>query len=178
MISATTGKLQSYVDHNDMDALCAYITKYMECLPDEPGFHYCSNTAINAILSYYAKKAAQEDIDMQISFPVRDQTVIPETELCVLLGNLLENALEACTVLEGERFIRVNGFLNGESSLVLTIDNTGSKPEMDGNVFYSSKRKGLGIGTESVRMIVNKYHGDVRFEWRDGVFYASVMLYS
>ena len=40
----------------------------------------------------------------------------------------------------------------------------------------STKAAGSGIGTESIRMIAEQYRGDARFEWRDGVFYASVML--
>ena len=40
----------------------------------------------------------------------------------------------------------------------------------------STKAAGCGIGTESIRMIAEQYRGDARFEWKDGVFYASVML--
>ncbi|WP_243023757.1 GHKL domain-containing protein [Clostridium sp. AM28-20LB] len=40
----------------------------------------------------------------------------------------------------------------------------------------STKPAGSGIGTESILMIAEQYHGDARFEWRDGVFYASVLL--
>lgn len=168
--------LQSYVDNGDIKAMRAYITKYGESLPKEPCVSYCIHPAVNALLCFYAQKAAQAGIDVQISFPVKDQAILPEPELCVLLGNLLENALEACLSCEGRRFIRVNGMMQGKSTLVLTVDNTGPEPEREGNAFYSSKRDGFGIGTESVRMIVRRYHGDVRFEWNGGVFYASVML--
>ena len=40
----------------------------------------------------------------------------------------------------------------------------------------STKPAGSGIGTESIRMIAEQYHGDARFEWRNRVFYASVLL--
>ncbi|WP_418570950.1 GHKL domain-containing protein [Ruminococcus sp.] len=42
--------------------------------------------------------------------------------------------------------------------------------------FLSSKRKGKGIGTESVKNIAAKYNGVAKFEYGDGMFYASVML--
>lgn len=42
--------------------------------------------------------------------------------------------------------------------------------------FLSSKRKGKGIGTESVKYIAAKYNGVAKFEYGDGMFYASVML--
>lgn len=136
---------------------------------------------------------------MEISFLMGKKTIIPEPEFCVLLGNLLENALDACTAAntllseenrfpqdsaendmptaDGSCFIRVNAKQTGTSMFCLAVDNSSScPPKLDGEQFYSSKHAGFGMGTASVRLITEKYHGDARFEWKDGVFYASVML--
>ena len=43
-------------------------------------------------------------------------------------------------------------------------------------LLLSTKHSGYGIGTESIRMIAERYHGDARFAWKDGIFYASIML--
>lgn len=168
--------LQSYTDSGDFDALSAYIRKYGESMSWEAPNRYCDNAAVNAVLCFYAQKAAQQQIKMEISFPMKEEACIPEPELCVLLGNLLENALEACSACGQERYINVHAKQLGESSLILTVDNTGLEPVMKGNAFYSSKRPDFGLGTESVRAIARRYHGDARFEWKDGVFYASIML--
>ena len=57
------------------------------------------------------------------------------------------------------------------------MDNTSVfKPTWIHEKLVSTKTAGSGIGTESIRMIAEQYRGDARFEWRDGVFYASVML--
>lgn len=171
--------LQSYADSGNFDALSDYIRTYGDNMPVEAPGYYCDNIAANAVLCFYAQKAAQQQIKMDISFPVSEKTCIPEPELCVLLGNLLENALDACSACGEEgRCISVNAIQNGESSLVLTIDNTALEPVIKGNAFYSSKRPDFGLGTESVREIARRYHGDARFQWKDGVFYASVMLNS
>lgn len=170
--------LQSYTDSGDFDALSAYIRKYTENVPMETPNRYCDNTAVNAILCFYAQKAAQQHVKMDISFPVKDKTCIPEPELCVLLGNLLENALEACSACGEERYINVHARQAGKSSLILTVDNTGMEPVIKGNAFYSSKRPDFGLGTESVRAIARRYNGDARFQWKDGIFYASILLNS
>jgi len=60
--------------------------------------------------------------------------------------------------------------------LILTVDNTAPRPMAEDGALLSSKHPGLGIGTESVRFIARQYRGDACFEWRDNVFYASVML--
>lgn len=60
---------------------------------------YCENFALNAVLHYYDTWAAQEEIQMDITVRMERDTLIPEPELCTLLGNLLENALDACCAL-------------------------------------------------------------------------------
>ena len=60
---------------------------------------------------------------------------------------------------------------------LLTADNTSSgSPNWSGDKLLSTKHSGYGIGTESIRMIAERYSGDARFMWKDGIFYASVML--
>lgn len=117
----------------------------------------------------------------------------------MLLGNLLENELDACAAMrthspvenrlpedpaktntpttDSPCFIRINAQQTGNSMFCLTVDNSSPcPPEMEGEQFRSGKHAGFGIGTASVRLIAERYHGDSRFEWKDGVFYASVML--
>ena len=171
--------LKAYADSGDFDALSAYIRKYVEGIPQEISSQFCSNIAVNAILCFYAQKAAEQQIELNICFPVKEKICIPEPELCVLLGNLLENALDACSACDGKRYIDVNARQKGESQLILTVDNTSQKPVIkEGNAFYSSKRPDFGLDTDSVRAVARRYHGDARFEWKDGIFYASIMLYA
>ena len=87
------------------------------------------------------------------------------------------NALEACAASKTPRFIRLH--IRQRGTLYLTMDNTSDQPPLsDEKRLISSKHDGFGIGTESVRMTAERYNGDARFEWREGVFYASVMLSS
>ena len=66
---------------------------------------------------------------------------------------------------------------SGTSMLTLTVDNACPQcPVWEQDRLRSSKREGFGLGTDSVRMIAEQYHGDARFDWKDGVFYASVVL--
>lgn len=209
--------LKGCIDSGDQDALADYITHYGESLPIDSHRVFCKNYAVDSLLNFYAEKVDRLNISMAVSFQMDQKTMIPEPEFCVLLGNLLENALDACTdyaaqnvcaVGEENRtspakaeisaekihigkasagknpaepgipcFIRVNARQTGESMLSLAVDNTClCPPQMEGEQFRSSKHEGFGVGTMSVRLIARRYHGDARFEWKDGVFYASVML--
>ena len=106
-------------------------------------------------------------------------TTLFRSEFCVLIGNLLENAVDACADTDDgiQPFIRLHVCQTSSSMLSITADNTSaSGPTWSGDRLLSTKHTGYGIGTESIRMIAERYHGDARFSWKDGMFYASVML--
>lgn len=174
--------IQDCVKRGDLEDLKSYLAEYEKQFPSHSDHIYCNSYAVNAILAFYADKAENHSIRLDVKIQMSDTPVIPETEFCVLLGNLLENALDACqTGRSGSEttqpFILVCAVQTGTSTLSITVDNTSVfKPTWINEKLVSTKAAGSGIGTESIRMIAEQYHGDARFEWRDGVFYASVML--
>ena len=100
-----------------------------------------------------------------------------ESDLCVVVGNLMENAVEACERMpEGRRFIRVNSGLE-HGILTLTVDNSFSgKIRKQGGAFLSSKRPGEGTGISSVVAVAKKHGGNAWFEEKEVVFQASVYV--
>ena len=174
--------IQDCVKRGDLEDLKSYLAEYEKQFPSHSDHIYCNSYAVNAILAFYADKAENHSIRLDVKIQMSDTPVIPETEFCVLLGNLLENALDACQTGRSESetsqpFIRVCAIQTGTSTLSITVDNTSVfKPTWINEKLVSTKAAGSGIGTESIRMIAEQYRGDARFEWKDGVFYASVML--
>lgn len=174
--------IQDCVKRGDLEDLKSYLAEYEKQFPSHSDHIYCNSYAVNAILAFYADKAENHNIRLDVKIQISDTPVIPETEFCVLLGNLLENALDACQTGRPESktsqpFIRVCAIQTGTSTLSITVDNTSVfKPTWINEKLVSTKAAGSGIGTESIRMIAEQYRGDARFEWKDGVFYASVML--
>lgn len=169
--------IQGYIDIDDIPGLSAYIKSYGDSLPSDSVRVYSRNLAVDAVLRFYAEKASSAGIDINISFSAGEIPVIPEPELCVLLGNLLENALENCSSANGHPFIRMRAVLTEGRALTLTVDNSCTQPPVlkDGHLL-SRKHGGPGIGTESIRIISEKYQGFTRFEWKDDVFFTSVLL--
>lgn len=169
--------IQGYIEKGDLAALSSYVRICGENIPDEALHDYCRNHAVDSVLSFYAEKASETGIRMDISICPLPDTVIPEPAFCMLLGNLLENALDACRSIPGTPAITVRVRQPGSHMLAITVDNPcPAPPALTDGRFLSSKHEGFGNGTESVRSIAERYHGDARFEWRNGMFYASVML--
>ena len=101
-----------------------------------------------------------------------------EIAMCLALSNLLENALEASLRTDpARRRISVQAYTHLSKLVLIQVENAfdGEIHERNG-VLQSSKRKGSGVGLQSVRRIAEKTGGASTFTHRDGVFSAKVML--
>ena len=111
--------------------------------------------------------------------PLGDPLPILDTDLCILIGNSMENAIEACKKLPPERRSIRFHMKKMAGNLIMTSDNSYDGSLMcEGERFLSTKRQGKqeGIGLRSIRSIAEKYRGELRIETKDDTFMLSVML--
>ena len=103
---------------------------------------------------------------------------VTSTDITVLLGNMLENAVEACKRDTADRkWIKLRIKPHGQSQLLILVDNTCSAPvTFEAGIPLSSKRSGRGIGVASIQEIAARYDGMARFEHQDSIFCTSVRL--
>lgn len=139
----------------------------------------CQNVLIDALLQYYGNISLKHGIDFDVRFSVPKSIPISDSDLSVMLGNLLENAFEACRTQTDNNmklFISVHGSCN-EKNLKFRITNTmDKKPRQNGDEFYSSKHEGFGIGLRSVRSVVEKYEGMFDIIFENKKFSVSVII--
>ena len=168
--------MSEYLCKGDYDALGKYLEEYGMSLPDDSLIRFCKNAAANAVLLYFAQQAKNNNIDYIVKADIPENIPVSDTDISVLFGNLIENALDACKQEESDDkkiFIRAD-FSN--NSLCITVDNTftGTPKYGSDGALVSTKHKGLGLGTRSVKSIAESYGGVCRFEAKEGMFYASV----
>ena len=137
--------VQSYIERNDRAGLSEYIEIYKTELPPDIIEIYCRNQVINALICYYASQARRHKIRFEAQADYPEQCPVPVTEVTVILGNLLENAVEACLrEKNGKCSIRLRIFRKN-SSLVFLTDNTcsGTVPfDADGKHPFPPSGKG------------------------------------
>lgn len=169
--------IQGYLDSGDRTALQDYITAYTAALPADAGFPYCQNYALDVVVRYYAQEAGNAGIDFDVQIDLPEKLPVNEPEFCALVGNLLENAVDASRrVTDEAAFIRMNIRQYGANLVVVTDNTYGREPEQKDGRLLSSKHDGFGIGTQSIRAIAARYGGTAEFLWNDGEFHASVLL--
>lgn len=170
--------LTGYLHNGKLEEAQSYLTSYRNSLPEDTPVQLCQNYAVNLILLYFAQQAKENDIEFSVHADIPEQLTIAQNDLSVLLGNLLENAVEAClTQATSNRRIVIRTKLK-DDALLLGIDNTfdGNIKQNKNGVFLSTKHDGPGLGIESARQIAMHYHGVFQAEHKNGMFYVSVLL--
>lgn len=87
--------IQSFLDSGNTELLREYLSA-QDTLPSDVLQRYCRNYAVNMLLNYYAGQMADAGVDFSFQVDLAETLTVSEPDLCVALGNLLENALEAC----------------------------------------------------------------------------------
>lgn len=169
--------IQSCVQNDDKENLLKYLEKYIASLPADSPMVFCENYALNALIVYYSDLADRHKIAFKTDIQYPSGICISDTDAVVLLGNLLENALEACLRQTlGKTFISLH-IKQLHKTLVLTLDNSYSGIiSKEGEYFISSKTNRKGTGTSSIKRIVTKYQGVLKLDYDENQFHASVMI--
>ena len=142
---------------------------------------FTGNPMVNTILQDAAARAARASIRMGAEIAVPDELPFPETDLCSLLMNLLDNALEAAAKVTPprDRFLTIRMNINaGHLAIVCENSFTGElKKDRRGNLL-TVKEDALshGFGYRQMKRITQKYNGLLRFHTEGGVFVLDAAL--
>lgn len=137
------------------------------------------NAAVTNLLQRNADIAKQNGIEFICNHGVESYLPIDEVTLCLVLGNALENAVEACLQLpEGEKKLIVIDIHYANDRLTIRIANT-SKPIIIGNNTYEttkSNKMSHGYGLPNIHKAVAKKGGISVIRYENGMFILSVVF--
>lgn len=169
--------MKAHLAMGQMTELSYYLDKLEEDLDRVDTFVKSGNIMIDAILNSKLSLAEKAGIEINCSADVANDITISDIDLCAILGNLLDNAVEACEKIKSEnRFIRVYIAII-KKQLYISIQNS-AKEELDFNErnYISSKRGNHGLGMKRVKILTDKYDGFLNLQNEPGIFAAEVTL--
>lgn len=139
----------------------------------------CTNYTIDSLLKYYLSCCIANQIDFKIELNISEAIKIDDLDLCVVLGNCIENAIEACEKItkDNEKFIILASESFGEN-IVFKMKNSfnGIIEKNSDNHIKSSKGDRLGIGLTNVKQVVSKYKGSFEIKYSESVFEVCIVL--
>ena len=133
------------------------------------------NVMVDAILNSKLSLIREKKIEVNAKAVVPKNLSVSEIDLCSILGNLLDNAIENALTAD-KPWIRVFlGVMKG--SLYLSVSNSmADLPRKEGERFLSRKGKGHGYGLGRIDRVAEKYGGVVNRQFEEGVFATEILL--
>lgn len=152
--------------------------KNMEGVVLDTGGDLTGNKAVDALLYQKRKQAEGEDIKWECDVQMPKEYCINEFDLCVLIGNILDNALEACGRMQKDesRFINIQARTVKKCFLIEVKNSMDRKEKFTEGFTNKDDSQEHGIGLLNVGDVVRGYHGILNLESEKGIFITSVLI--
>ncbi len=172
--------LSTCLENEQNERARGYISEICEEIEAQKVCRYCENEAANLIISAFAGRANKSGIDIEVGGTLPGDVSVSDNDLCVLLSNSLENALNACLMLprSGDpRVISVQFRLaENTGKIFLQITNPCSASVRFEDGVPISSQPGHGIGVQSICAIVERYGGCCTFLRENDMFILRLSL--
>ena len=164
--------------NGDMDALKVYLDELDTDLNTVDTVVKTGNPMADAILNSKISLARSRNIPTQVDAHIPVKLKMSELDLCCIIGNLFDNAMEASMALpEEKRMIRVYMDMKG-TQLYISFTNFTAAKKLDkvGKGFKTSKGEGHGFGLVRIDDIVSRYDGYLSRNSEDGAFTTEILI--
>ena len=171
--------IEEYLKAGEYDRLKEYIAPISDSV-DRSHKVICKNRALDAIANHYDEVARSQNVTIYWNIKVAEMLPIKESDMCAVMGNLIENAIKAATFLTGDdRLVNVRVGILQEETLVISIDNPyRGILTLDKKGLPITNKPNHGIGLRSVKNIVDRYKGSMEIETHNQIFNVSILMYA
>lgn len=169
--------IRGMAERGHTDELLSFLDDYGAHLTEREVAVYSDNLAVDALIAYHAgmARSAGAECDMRLAVP--SEPAFPEDELCIVLGNLLENAVAALEAQKaGAKRLYLRGNAEGGRLGIIMENSFDGKLRQSDGMFLSTKHDGPALGLSSVRSIAEKYGGLSDFSAENGLFRVQLMI--
>lgn len=168
--------IQYYIDTNDTKGLQKYCSELLDRVESDTPLPYSGNSAADGVLYHYSQQCEANQIQFQYLGSIRSSG-ISDTDLCVLLGNALDNAFNGCLTIPEHRFIQIT--TQSEKQLLsILVQNSfdGVVEEGKGGILSRKRNAQAGVGLSSMRVICQSYKGTMSVDWDETTFRVCMLL--
>ena len=164
------------LSQENYDGLSDYLNELADDLDTVDTVIKTGNVMADAILNSKLNVAEKMNVQLNVKANVPEMLPMSDVELCSVLGNMLDNAVEACgTLPEEKRFMRVYiGKLKGQ--LYLSVQNSAGKVRKEKGSYLSTKEGEHGYGLFRIDRVAKKYGGYVNRQNEEGIFATEIMI--
>lgn len=172
--------LKSLIENNEIEEVKQYLERMFQTMNGDEMYVNTGNVTITSILNYYIKQVKKMNIKIEYDIKIPEELNIESYDLSTILINLLQNALEALEKNYDEKYMKLK-LAYDKNIFYIMIENT-----YDGNVkvkhhqlqTIKEHQTTHGFGINSVMKSVERYHGEIEYDYTDTIFKVYIMLYT
>lgn len=168
--------LKGQLEAGETDRAIAYIEQLDRNLQGVDTLLKTGNVTVDAILSAKIAQARAEGIAVTVQANLPRELTLSDLELSIVIGNLLDNAIEACRKAEGEKFLRLTLRIKGNMLYFYLLNSAGKKQIKIGSLFKTGKSGAHGFGLHRAETIVRQHGGWVKYNSEDGAFTSEFLV--
>lgn len=168
--------LKAKLKKGELEASLVYLDTLEKELDEIRQLVESGNTNMDAILNSKLSLAVKQGIQLSVKAKVPPHIPVSDTDMCALLGNMVDNAVEACEKVADNRFLRLYiGKYKGQLYISCTNATSESVRRLDDS-YVSHKRGNHGHGLKRMNQVVEKYGGTITRRNEPGVFITEILL--
>lgn len=170
--------MKAYAASGDLESIKRYLDLLDEDLTTVDTVLKTGNQMTDAILNSKISLARSKGIEVVADAHIPVKLKSSEIDLCCIIGNLFDNAIDASLALEeGKRVIRVYMDMKGTQLYISFTNLTAEKKlKKEGKIYKSTKGEGHGFGLIRIDAIVERLDGYISRNSEDGAFTTEILL--
>ena len=173
------GVIKNYAENGELNRIINYINNLSDDLTKTDQRLKTGNKMTDAILNSKISLAREKNIAVHAEVQIITALTTPEIDLCIIIGNLFDNAMEASLKLpEAGRLIRIYMTMKQNNQLYISFTNfTATKKQLkESGRFKSTKGKNHGFGLIRIDHIIERHGGYLSRNSEDGAFSTEILL--
>lgn len=170
--------IKAFIQNNDIEGGIQYLNKINDLIENSASIIDTGNIALDAIIS--SKKALAESklIDFNATVQIPQNIAIESTDISIIFGNALDNAIEACERIAdaGKRWIKLS-VIYDDSSIICKITNSCIKNKNEKLVSLKQDKENHGYGMGNIKNALEKYNHILKISNSDNEFTLTFIIF-
>jgi signal transduction histidine kinase len=165
--------MEMLAEEGKIDKLVEFLCEYSEKTKTEELPLFCENIIANSIIGYYYLQASRDAITFESRCIIDKQVDVDDNDLCIVLGNALDNAVSACRTMEPSqtRFVSITTKIINKYLFIKVCNSYQGQLEMKNGQYISSKKGGShGYGIRNIQKVVESYGGYLKIDHDGNTF--------
>lgn len=168
--------LKGQLEAGQVERAIAYLEQLDRSLQTVDTLLKTGNVTVDAILSAKLAQARAAGIAVTAETNLPPELSLTDLELSIVIGNLLDNAIEGCRSAAGEKFLRLSLRMKGDMLYFYLLNSAGKKRKKVGSLFRTGKTGAHGFGLHRAETIVKQHGGWVKYNSEDGAFTSEFLV--